>query len=182
MIGATALLAVVAIAIVAVMFRAPRDAIREAREELEAEGFTNVRVVGGSAARFELEGEREGERCTVRIEVLASGERRRATACEGAEPLEVLERACEGGELERCRDAAERARTTHPIDWPRATRSSLRACEGGLERECLFVGMAHELGGRGLERDLASARAYYERACAAGSPAACSRVRAGTPH
>ncbi|MCZ7681732.1 MAG: hypothetical protein M5U28_24235 [Sandaracinaceae bacterium] len=72
-------------------------------------------------------------------------------------------------------------RAEPPIDWPRATRASARACEGGRERECLYVGMAHELGERGLPQDREAAVAMYERACAAGMQPACARREALRP-
>lgn len=51
----------------------------------------------------------------------------------------------------------------------------MRACEGSEPRECLYVGMAHELGGRGVPVDREAAARMYERACEAGSTSACQR-------
>lgn len=151
------------------------EAAPDERGLLEARGFTDVTIVSREGGVIAFEATKDGERCTGEARFPASGEARIASQCEGAESLEELERACLAGEVERCAGAAAAVRSTHPIDWARATRISLYACEHGAEQECLYVGMAHELGERGVAHDPEAARAMYERACAAGSPPACTR-------
>ncbi len=144
------------------------------RAALIAEGFSNVTLSPEAGGTLSFEAERNGEHCEG--EILPDG--RRAIRCTSAEPLADVEHDCAEDRLERCAEAAARVRADAPVDWPRATRSSARACEGGLVSECLYLGMAEELGGRGVPRDLAAAAAHYERACDAGVEAACTRPRA----
>ncbi len=150
----------------------------EAEQLLADDGYSQVRIVEREGEVVRFEAVRGGERC--RGELRASP-RRYAVECRRDEPLEAIERDCEGGDLGRCVEAAALVRAEPPIDWPRATRASARACEGGRERECLYVGMAHELGDRGLPQDRAAAVAMYERACAAGMQPACARREALRP-
>ena len=145
------------------------------RALIEARGFTDVTIVSREGGVIAFDATKDGERCTGEARFTASGDARVASRCEGTESIEELERACRSGEVARCAGAAAAVRSTHPIDWARATRISLHACEHGLEQECLYVGMAHELGERGVAQDREAARAMYERACAAGSPPACTR-------
>lgn len=145
------------------------------RSLLEARGFRDVTIVSREGGVIVFEATKDGARCTGEARFTAGGDARIASRCEGAESIDELERACRSGEVERCADAAAVVRSTHPIDWPRATESSRYACEHGLEQECLHVGLAHELGERGVAQDPEAARAMYERACAAGSPPACTR-------
>ncbi|HEY8431216.1 MAG TPA: hypothetical protein VIL20_22710 [Sandaracinaceae bacterium] len=151
----------------------------EAERALAEDGYTAVRIVERlSDEHVRFEARRGAERCRGE---LWTRPRRYAIECRPDEPLEAIERDCEAGDLERCVEAAALVRSDPPIDWPRATLLSARACEGGRERECLYVGMAHELGGRGVPRDREAARAMYERACAAGMPPACARRDALAP-
>jgi TPR repeat protein len=149
------------------------DAIREA---LARDGMTDITIVEQSddGAHVVAEATRGAERCTVQITQRA-GTTQRAMQCAPSEAIEVVERDCEAGDAARCAEAAARLRATGTVDWPRATRASVRACEGSEPRECLHVGMAHELGGRGLPVDPQAAARMYARACDAGSPAACQR-------
>lgn len=149
------------------------DRADEAEQQLERDGYSQVRIVerlSGGHVRFE--GMREGERCSGELWTRPT---RYAVACRPDETLEAIEQDCERGAIGRCVEAAALVRSTPPVDWPRATRSSTRACEGGREQECLYVGMAHELGGRGVTQDREAARAMYQRACSAGMPPACAR-------
>ncbi len=143
---------------------------------LEEEGFTDIQLVPIGDDVMSFEARRDGDRCTGEIRLGPPA--RRAIQCASAEPLDGIERDCESGDLERCAEAAARVRSEPPIDWPRATRSSLYACEGGLARECLYVGMARELGGRGLPQDVHAAALDYARACEAGAQSACARAAA----
>lgn len=143
---------------------------------LRREGLGALEVVerseDGSASV--VEGRRGGERCRVELTRGALG-LQRVVACGPSEPIEVAERACEAGEDTRCAEVAARLRAEGTVDWPRATRASTRACEGGAPRECLYVGMAYELGGRGVPRDAEIAARMYARACEAGAVSACGR-------
>lgn len=144
----------------------------EAERILADDGYSQVRVVDREGGVVRFEAIRGGERCRGELRTSPT---RYAVECRPDEPLEAIERDCEGGDLDRCVDAAALVRAEPPIDWPRATRASARACGGGRERECLYVGMARELGDRGLPQDREAARADYERACAAGVQPACAR-------
>lgn len=146
-----------------------------ARAAIEARGFHDVEIVRRSEGVVVFEAEKGGERCTGEVRFAPSGDARIASRCEDVGALAELERGCEAGDAEACAEAAAGVRASPPIDWSRATRLAQAACEGGLPRECLHVGMAHELGGRGVDEDATAARAMYERACAAGSPPACTR-------
>lgn len=148
----------------------------EVRAALARDGLSEITIVERTAdgTRFVVEGTREGERCTAQI-TRRDGTMQRAMECMPSERIEDVERDCEAGQDARCAEAAARLRAEGTIDWPRATRASLRACEGSVPRECLFVGMAHELGGRGVPTDREAAARMYARACEAGSQPACQR-------
>lgn len=155
----------------------PVDERIDERARLEARGFTEVEIAARRAdGALEFEAMKDGERCIGEARFGPNDEARIATRCGHAESIEALERACEQ-DPNACIDAAAAVRDAPPIDWPRATRSSARACEAGLDRECLYVGMAYELGERGVAKDPDAARALYRRACEAGAPSACARLR-----
>jgi hypothetical protein len=50
-------------------------------------------------------------------------------------------------------------------------------CEQGDAQSCLVAGTLHENGTMGAKVDAAKARAFYERGCKLGNPAACSKAK-----
>lgn len=145
------------------------------RAPIEAHGFTGVRIVRREGDVLLFEAEKNGAQCTGEARLSAAGEARIASRCEATGEQAELERRCEAGDAEACAEAAAGVRATHPIDWPKATRLARYACEHGRPGECIHVGLAHELGERGVPQDAGAARAMYERACEAGVQPACAR-------
>lgn len=150
----------------------------DARLALIEDGFEDVEIVSRSddGHRFEFDAHRDGERCegSIRFSGFGTGNRSRNVTCGLPERLEVLEAACaRRASADPCAEAARRLRREEPVDWPRATRLSDAACDLGADRECFYVGVARELGDRGLGRDIAQALAGYQRACDGGDTVGC---------
>jgi TPR repeat protein len=143
-----------------------------ARAELEERGFTDL-VLTPSGEAFAFEGRRNGERCDGTVAARGNSvfvEHR----CGLPEPLErVIEECDRRSQGPQCAEVALRLREVERPDWVRMTRYASRACELGEERECFYVGVAHELGDRGLAQSDAEALRFYQRACAADVPGGC---------
>jgi TPR repeat protein len=90
------------------------------------------------------------------------------------------ERACEGGNLKACTQAAELywdGAGGSPFDPERSMRFAARGCDGGDGLACSLRGRQHETG-IGTEWAPALAVADYERACTAGAGLGCALLGA----
>lgn len=80
----------------------------------------------------------------------------------------LYQRACDGGELESCKNLGFLFDTNVPPDRARAAALYQRACDGGVLEACNNLANLY-LGGDGVARDLERAIALYDRVCAAGT-------------
>jgi TPR repeat protein len=90
------------------------------------------------------------------------------------------ERACEGGDLKACTQAAELywdGANGHAFDPDRSLRYATRGCDGGDCLACAVRGRQHETG-IGTEWAPALAVADYEKACTAGAGLGCALLGA----
>lgn len=90
------------------------------------------------------------------------------------------ERACEGGDLKACTQAAELywdGANGHAFDPDRSLHYATRGCDGGDGLACAVRGRQHETG-IGTEWAPALAVADYEKACTAGAGLGCALLGA----
>ena len=85
-----------------------------------------------------------------------------------------LESMCENDENgEACELASSLLRDAEPVDLVRMTHFANRACERDRPRACFYVGVAQELGDRGMPQNHNLAFVNYSRACDNESPVGC---------
>ena len=92
----------------------------------------------------------------------------------------ACERACEGGDLKACTQAAElywEGANGHTFDPDKSLLYATRGCDGGDGLACAVRGRQHETG-IGTEWAPALAVADYEKACTAGAGLGCALLGA----
>jgi hypothetical protein len=137
---------------------------------------TGLGVVGSSARALALYraacDEREPEGC---YRLGAMVELGHGVARDTPAAVELYRKACEGGLVAACAAAANmffHGSGSVPKDLPAAVALYDKACDARHEPSCTVMALKHK-SGEGVEEDRAKSLAYFAKACAAGSKAAC---------
>ncbi|MCB9593748.1 MAG: sel1 repeat family protein [Sandaracinaceae bacterium] len=154
------------------------DAVRQI---LEDEGRTEIEIGdrsddGNGYSFTARDGDTLCEGSVRFVGAFGTDDYQRFEQCGIPRPVEDLERDCEAGEGHACALAAARLRDADPVDWPRATALSQRACDRGERGECFEVGVAYGWGERGVPANQNLAFVSFTLACEGGTPEACLNV------
>jgi Sel1 repeat len=98
-----------------------------------------------------------------------------------AVPVELLRKACDGGEAEDCYNlgvAYKRGETGLAADPAKAAGLFRKACDGGSADACSKLGTMYFQGEGGLPTDPGKAVELFTKACTAGSPKGCAILAA----
>ncbi len=92
-------------------------------------------------------------------------------------PLEILGKACDGGDLAKCVELGVLLVEGPPgeRDLPKAREVQKKACDGGDMEGCNRLGFLH-MRGLGGDPDEPGAQALYQKSCDAGNQSGCSNL------
>jgi hypothetical protein len=99
-----------------------------------------------------------------------------------AKAVALIGKACESGDEPACDSLVFSYMEGFKVkkDPPLALKWMLKACDRGMGRFCLRLGMAQEWGEHGLTKDRVKAIVLYKRACDKGVAYGCTKVKKAT--
>lgn len=137
--------------------------VKGVKDKIPCAGFVSVTAMpGSSAADFNVD-----VKCKVP----------KAARVEVDGPLEILGKACDGGDLKKCQELGVLLVEGPPgeRDLKKARALQKKACDGGEMDACNRLGFLH-MRGLGGEPDEAGAQALYQKSCDAGNQSGCSNL------